>query len=83
MVCWVPATSLVTCRLKTNGTLYESFTKKYLEKDGGPLEGHVLDGNNRRQKLMLDNICKGIYNLVIRGFLMCVEMVNITLAIMM
>jgi hypothetical protein len=32
---------------------------------------------------MLDNICKGTYNLKIQRFLMCVEMVNIVLAIMM
>jgi hypothetical protein len=31
---------------------------------------------------MLDNIYKGIYNLRIQGFLMCVEMVNIALTIM-
>ncbi len=65
---------LGTCRLKANGTLYKSFTKKYLEKGVGPLQGHVLDGNNRRQKLMLDNIYKGIYNLRIQGFLMCVTL---------
>ncbi len=54
-----------------------------MEKDVGPLQGHASDGNNRRQKLMLDNICKGTYNLRIQGFLMCVEMVNTILAIMM
>jgi hypothetical protein len=74
---------LVIRRLKANGILYKSFTKKYLEKGVGLLQGHALDGNNRRQKLILNNICKGTYNLRIQGFLMCVEMVNIALAIMM
>jgi hypothetical protein len=38
------------------------------------LQGHALDGNNRS---------KGTYNLKIQGFLMCVKMGNIALAIMM
>jgi hypothetical protein len=31
---------------------------------------------------MLDNICKGTYNLKIQGFLTCVKMVNTVVAIM-
>jgi AAA15 family ATPase/GTPase len=45
--------------------------KKYCKK--GPFEGHVLNDNSRRWKLILDNISKGAHGLKIQCFLMCAK----------
>jgi len=44
---------------------------------------HALNGDNRRWKLMLDNISKGTYGLKVQGFLMFIKMVNNALIIIM
>jgi len=71
-------------QIKSQWELIQKLHKIYLKKYISPLQGHALNGDiSRQQKLMLDNISKGTYDLKVQRFLMCTKMVDNSLIIMM